>query len=103
MGAGNNVGIKNTSKDFTLILNPDVILEKKQDLLKKKVKLEEELRLFDRLYENYIFKIMKLINEEKKLVVKNRKFLEMHPDILKNIMTSIVQKESKFRNILKQI
>ena len=28
MGAGNNVGIKNTSKDFTLILNQDVILEK---------------------------------------------------------------------------
>ena len=28
MGAGNNIGIKNTEKDFTLILNPDVILEK---------------------------------------------------------------------------
>jgi len=28
MGAGNNIGIKNTNKDFTLILNPDVILEK---------------------------------------------------------------------------
>ena len=28
MGAGNNVGIRNTSKDFALILNPDVILEK---------------------------------------------------------------------------
>ena len=28
MGAGNNVGIKNTNKDFALILNPDVILEK---------------------------------------------------------------------------
>jgi N-acetylglucosaminyl-diphospho-decaprenol L-rhamnosyltransferase len=28
MGAGNNLGIKNTDKDFTLILNPDVILEK---------------------------------------------------------------------------
>ena len=27
MGAGNNVGIKNTDKDFALILNPDVILE----------------------------------------------------------------------------
>ena len=28
MGAGNNIGIKNTKKDFTLVLNPDVILEK---------------------------------------------------------------------------
>tara|TARA_B100000700_G_scaffold320271_1_gene417181 strand:- start:1116 stop:2000 length:885 start_codon:yes stop_codon:yes gene_type:complete len=28
MGAGNNVGIKNVIKDFALILNPDVILEK---------------------------------------------------------------------------
>ena len=28
MGAGNNVGIKNTDKDFALVLNPDVILEK---------------------------------------------------------------------------
>jgi len=28
MGAGNNVGIKNVFKDFALILNPDVILEK---------------------------------------------------------------------------
>jgi N-acetylglucosaminyl-diphospho-decaprenol L-rhamnosyltransferase len=28
MGAGNNLGIKNTNKDYALILNPDVILEK---------------------------------------------------------------------------
>ena len=28
MGAGNNLGIKNIYKDFVLILNPDVILEK---------------------------------------------------------------------------
>ena len=28
MGAGNNLGINNTNKDFALILNPDVILEK---------------------------------------------------------------------------
>ena len=28
MGAGNNLGIKNTDKDFALILNPDVILNK---------------------------------------------------------------------------
>jgi len=28
MGAGNNLGIRNTDKDFVLILNPDVILEK---------------------------------------------------------------------------
>ncbi len=28
MGAGNNIGIKITDKDFALILNPDVILEK---------------------------------------------------------------------------
>ncbi len=28
MGAGNNLGIKNTNKDFALILNPDVTLEK---------------------------------------------------------------------------
>jgi len=28
MGAGNNLGIKNTNKEFALILNPDVILKK---------------------------------------------------------------------------
>jgi N-acetylglucosaminyl-diphospho-decaprenol L-rhamnosyltransferase len=28
MGAGNNLGINNTNKDFALILNPDVILDK---------------------------------------------------------------------------
>ena len=28
MGAGNNIGIKSTNKDFALVLNPDVILEK---------------------------------------------------------------------------
>ena len=28
MGAGNNIGIKNTNKDFALVLNPDAILEK---------------------------------------------------------------------------
>jgi GT2 family glycosyltransferase len=28
MGAGNNIGIRNTDKDFALIINPDVILEK---------------------------------------------------------------------------
>jgi N-acetylglucosaminyl-diphospho-decaprenol L-rhamnosyltransferase len=28
MGAGNNIGIRNTNKDFALVLNPDVILEK---------------------------------------------------------------------------
>ena len=28
MGAGNNLGIKNTNKDYALILNPDVVLEK---------------------------------------------------------------------------
>jgi len=28
MGAGNNIGIRNTNKDFALVLNPDVILDK---------------------------------------------------------------------------
>ena len=28
MGAGNNIGIRSTNKDFALVLNPDVILEK---------------------------------------------------------------------------
>ena len=42
MGAGNNVGIKNTSKDFTLILNPDVILEKNsiEEIIKASKSLE---------------------------------------------------------------
>ena len=29
MGTGNNIGIKETKTDYVLILNPDVILEKK--------------------------------------------------------------------------
>ena len=42
MGAGNNVGIKNTSKDFALILNPDVILEKNsiEEIIKASKSLE---------------------------------------------------------------
>ena len=38
MGAGNNIGIKNVNKDFVLILNPDVTLEK-SSISKIKAKL----------------------------------------------------------------
>ena len=44
MGAGNNVGIKNTSKDFTLILNPDVILEKNS--IEEIIKASKSLKPF---------------------------------------------------------
>jgi N-acetylglucosaminyl-diphospho-decaprenol L-rhamnosyltransferase len=42
MGAGNNLGIKNTNKDFALILNPDVILEKNtiDEIIKASKKLD---------------------------------------------------------------
>ena len=33
MGAGNNIGIRSTNKDFALVLNPDVILEKNAVIL----------------------------------------------------------------------
>ncbi len=44
MGAGNNLGIKNTKTDFALILNPDVIL--KQDTINKLIKGSEKLNSF---------------------------------------------------------
>ena len=44
MGAGNNVGIKNTSKDFALILNPDVILEKNS--IEEIIKASKSLKPF---------------------------------------------------------
>ena len=42
MGAGNNLGIKNTNKDFALILNPDVTLEKGafDEIIKASKKIE---------------------------------------------------------------
>ena len=42
MGAGNNLGIKNSNKDFALILNPDVTLEKGaiDEMIKASKKIE---------------------------------------------------------------
>ncbi len=44
MGAGNNLGIKNTNKDFTLILNPDVILNK--NTINEIIKASKEIDSF---------------------------------------------------------
>ena len=44
MGAGNNLGIKNTNKEFALILNPDVILDK--SAIDEIIKASNELESF---------------------------------------------------------
>jgi GT2 family glycosyltransferase len=44
MGAGNNIGIRNTNKDFALILNPDVILEK--DAINQIINAAKEIDTF---------------------------------------------------------
>ncbi len=44
MGAGNNLGIKNTDKDFALILNPDVILSK--NTIEELIKASSEVDSF---------------------------------------------------------
>ena len=44
MGAGNNLGIKNTDKDFALILNPDVILNK--NTIEELIKASSEVDSF---------------------------------------------------------
>ena len=51
MGAEiNNLGIKNTNKDFTLILNPDVILNK--NTINEIIKASKENRFFSN-YANF--------------------------------------------------
>ena len=44
MGAGNNLGIKNTNKDFALILNPDVTLE--ENALDEIIKASNNIETF---------------------------------------------------------
>ena len=44
MGAGNNLGIKNTNKDFALILNPDVTLE--TNTIDEILKASEKIKSF---------------------------------------------------------
>ena len=70
MGKGNNFGIKKTKTDFVLILNPDVILEKKtiNELILASEKISEFAIIApissDINYPNY------KLNNNKKIVIK---------------------------------
>ena len=80
MGAGNNIGIKNTNKDFTLILNPDVILEK--DAINQIIyasKSIESFSIISPILDNINFPNYKL---DKK---KNQKFDPIQPFKVKSV------------------
>ena len=80
MGAGNNLGIKNTDKEFALILNPDVILDK--NTIDEIIKASNELDSFGVIapisdkskYPNYKFDQN-----------KNQKFNEVNPFKVKTV------------------
>jgi N-acetylglucosaminyl-diphospho-decaprenol L-rhamnosyltransferase len=68
MGAGNNLGIRYTDKDYALILNPDVILQK--NTIDEIINASKKIDNFgvispisdNQKYPNYKFIIMKIIN-----------------------------------------
>ena len=69
MGAGNNLGIKNVNKDFVLILNPDVTLEKSS--IDEMITASQEIENFGIIaplsdkseYPNYTLKKMKALKQ----------------------------------------
>ena len=77
MGAGNNLGIKNVNKDFVLILNPDVTLEKSS--IDEMIIASEEIENFGIIaplsdkseYPNYILKKNNDFNSTKPFKVKS--------------------------------
>ena len=77
MGAGNNLGIKNVNKDFVLILNPDVTLEKSS--IDEMIIASEEIENFGIIaplsdkseYPNYTLKKNNDFNSTKPFKVKS--------------------------------
>ena len=77
MGAGNNLGIKNVNKDFVLILNPDVTLEKSS--IDEMIIASEEIENFGIIaplsdkseYPNYTLKKMNDFDPIKPFKVKS--------------------------------
>ncbi len=77
MGAGNNLGIKNVNKDFVLILNPDVTLEKSS--IDEMIIASQEIENFGIIaplsdkseYPNYTLKRMNDFDPIKPLKVKS--------------------------------
>ena len=74
MGAGNNIGIRNTNKDFALILNPDVVLEK--DAINQMInasKIIESFSVISPILDKIKYPNYKLDNK------KNQKFDPINP------------------------
>jgi hypothetical protein len=71
--------------------------------VQKEKKLRSQLAVFDSLYDTYILHIIKLIEDEKKLIVMNLKRLEQHPDILKYLIQNIKKKEQTFKTTLNRV
>jgi len=77
MGAGNNLGIKNVNKDYVLILNPDVILEKSS--IDEMIQSSKEIDNFGVIaplsdkneYPNYTLKKVHNFNSTKPFKVKS--------------------------------
>ena len=77
MGAGNNLGIKNVNKDYVLILNPDVILEKSS--IDEMIQSSKEIDNFGIIaplsdkneYPNYTLKKVHNFNPTKPFKVKS--------------------------------
>ena len=80
MGAGNNLGIKNTNKDFALILNPDVILQKNtiDEIINASKKLDN-FGVISPISDNQKYPNYKFYNNE------NYKFNQIRPFKVKTV------------------
>ncbi len=80
MGAGNNIGIRNTNKDFTLILNPDVILEKNAiNQIINASKIIQSFSIIAPILDEVKYPNYKLDNK------KNQKFDPIKPFMVKSV------------------
>ena len=80
MGAGNNIGIRSTNKDFALVLNPDVILEK--DAINQMINASKTIESFSviaPIVDNIKYPNYKLDNK------KNHKFNPIKPFKVKSV------------------
>ena len=80
MGAGNNIGIRNTNKDFALILNPDVVLEK--DAINQMInasKIIDSFSVISPILDKIKYPNYKLDNK------KNQKFDPINPFKVKSV------------------
>ena len=88
-------------KEFEHNDTKTLIQQRLLDHKKKFEYIDERITIFDRLYEEYILKIIQILNKEKQSVMKNLHMLRDHPDILQELVKDIKQKENAFKDTMK--